>query len=181
MNIKTTKIYIIGPAGSGKSFLAKKLSNTEVRPRYSEKQLPILDLDDIFWKIKYIKENTSSKKQKLLQKFMLTNPANWIVEGAPKEFLKPVSKEATKIIWLNPNICTLVYRIIKRFIIVKITKCNNSKARPQCYYTKKTPPETWKSFYKLAKGIISYKSKNNLYYQHKECYILNASRTNKKR
>jgi adenylate kinase family enzyme len=148
------KIYIIGPSGSGKSFLAKKLSK-----KYSS---PILDLDDIFWKTKYTKEHTPTKKQELLQKFIKNNPNNWIIEGAPQEFLNSVSKHKPKIIWLNQNTTTLLYRVLKRFIFTKFKKSNN------LYHKNQPPKETLKSLSKILRGIISYKRKNELYYQHQK-------------
>ncbi len=181
------KIYIIGPAGSGKTTLANKLGK-----KYN---LPILNLDDIFWKTKYTQENSPKQKQALLKKFLsnpnsfhsqtiskqsqlntsnnksknsqipkFSNPNHgWIIDGANKDFIPTVSPQATKIIWLNPNIFTLIYRITKRFLISKylnVRRLNKNKS--------KTKKETWYGLYWLLKGIVSYKAHNSLYHLHKK-------------
>ena len=196
MEKRIRKIYIIGPAGSGKTTLANKLGK-----RYG---LPVLDLDDIFWKTKYTRENSPKQKQALLQKF-LNNPYSfysrtkaeqfqcnissnkksknsqlfkfpnsnrgWIIDGANKDFIPTVAPQATKIIWLNPNIITLIYRLTKRFFLLRrptskyldvgrLSKSQNN--------TEECKQETWSGFYRLLKGVISYKLHNDLYHLHKK-------------
>ncbi len=191
MRKRIRKIYIIGPAGSGKTTLAKKLGK-----KYN---LPVLNLDDIFWKTKYTQENSPEQKEALLQKFLdnpysfhsstipkHTQPNNsnnksknsqlskfpnsnygWIIDGANKDFISTVSPQATKIIWLNPNIFILLYQITKRFFLLRyyldvgrLSKSQNN--------TEKRKKETWSGFYRLLKGVISYKLRNDLYHLHKK-------------
>ncbi|RUA12408.1 MAG: hypothetical protein DSY82_01355, partial [Flavobacteriia bacterium] len=179
------KIYIIGPAGSGKSTLAHKLGK-----KYD---LPILDLDNIFWKIKYTQENTFQQKQLLLKKFIDNNQnTGWIVEGANKDFIKQTISQNPKVIWLNPNIFILFYNIVKRFIKDKylssneklssdksrpkdksknkITKSENNTAKGKDSLRNKKPDaqHTWYGLYWLLRGIISYKLHNKLYNIHKQ-------------
>ncbi len=187
MQKKLQKIYIIGPAGSGKTTLANKLGK-----KYN---LPILNLDDIFWKTKYTQENSPEQKEALLQKF-LNNPSSfhsstipkhtqpnnsnnksknsqlpkfpnsnygWVIDGANKDFIPTTSSQATKIIWLNPNIFMLIYRITKRFLISRYLDVRHlSKNKP------KTKKETWYGLYWLLKGVISYKLHNDLYRLHEK-------------
>ncbi len=153
MRIPNKKIYIIGPAGSGKTTLANKL--------HAKYHLPVLSLDNIFWRKKYSQEYNSIKKQELLQNFLKNNSNGWIIEGAPQEFLKPISRQATKIIWLNPSITTLLCRTSKRFISAKLHKSKNFQNKNSFQR------ETFQSFLKIITGIISYKRKNSLYHQHK--------------
>ena len=151
--IKTPrKIYIIGPAGSGKSTLAYKLGK-----KYN---LPILDLDNIFWKVKYTKENTFQQKQLLLKEFIDNNQdTGWIIEGANKDFIKQTISQNPKVIWLNPNVFILFYNIVKRFIKDKYLSSSNERPDAQ---------HTWYGLYWLLKGIISYKLHNKLYDIHKQ-------------
>ena len=178
MQRKIRKIYIIGPAGSGKTTLAKKLGK-----KYN---LPVLNLDDIFWKTKYTQENSPEQKQALLQKFLnnpysfhhqttsersqyntlnnksksqtsqISKPPNfnsgWIIEGAPPEFSRQIVQSAEQIIWLNPNTFLLIWRLLKRYF----------QNRQQEH-----SPESWPRTYLLLRGVISYKLGNKLYRLHK--------------
>jgi len=179
MQRKIRKIYIIGPAGSGKTTLAKKLGK-----KYN---LPVLNLDDIFWKVKYTQQNSPKQKQALLQKF-LNNPYSfrpqttsersqyntlnsqsksqnfqapkppnfnhgWIIEGASPEFSRQIVQSAEQIIWLNPNTFLLIWRLLKRYF----------QNRQQEH-----SPESWPRTYLLLRGVISYKLGNKLYQLHKK-------------
>ena len=192
MQKKLQKIYIIGPAGSGKTTLAKKLGK-----KYN---LPILNLDDIFWKTKYTQENSPEQKQALLQKF-LNNPSSfhpqatqkqsqlnssnnksknsqiakssnynygWIIDGANKDFIPTVAPQATEIIWLNPNIITLIYRLTKRFFLLRHPTSKYLDVGCLSKNKSKIKKETWSGLYWLLKGIVSYKLHNDLYRLHRE-------------
>jgi adenylate kinase family enzyme len=162
-NIK--KIYIIGPAGSGKSTLANIFSK-----KYN---LPTLDLDDIFWRTKYTKEYSPAEKQNQLKNFLKKyKKVGWIIEGAPKEFIKPVSKYTPRVIWLNPNIIVLIYRITKRFAIERLhylLSFFNPEINKKYFFRHNhvIVKSSWRSYYRLLKGLLSYKLKNDLYLQHK--------------
>ena len=192
MRKKIRKIYIIGPAGSGKTTLAKKLGK-----KYN---LPVLNLDDIFWKTKYTQENSPEQKEALLQKF-LNNPYSfhsrttpkqsqlnasnnksknsqlpkfpnsnygWIIDGANKDFIPTVAPQATEIIWLNPNIITLIYRLTKRFFLLRRRTSKYLDVRRLSGDNAEIKKETWSGFYRLLKGVISYKLRNDLYHLHKK-------------
>ena len=162
MQKKLQKIYIIGPAGSGKTTLANKLGK-----KYN---LPILNLDDIFWKTRYTQENSPKQKQTLLQEFLNHNKKiGWIIDGANKDFIPTIAPQATEIIWLNPNIFILIYRITKRFLTSKyldVRRLSKNKS--------KTKKETWSGFYRLSKGVITYKLHNDLYHLHKKTAKLHS-------
>ncbi len=53
------KIYIVGTMGSGKTYLAKKLSK--------ELNIPHYDLDDLYWKRKYTSKNSEENKKSNLE------------------------------------------------------------------------------------------------------------------
>ena len=152
------KIYIIGPAGSGKSTLASQLGK-----KYN---LPVLYLDNIFWRIKYTQENTFHQKQILLKEFMAnTQTSGWIIEGTNQDFINQTISQNPKVFWLNPNIFILFYNVLKRFIKNKYLASNK---KPDAQHT-------WYGLYWLFKGIINYKLHNNLYNTHKQTSFENKN------
>ena len=182
------KIYIIGPAGSGKSFLAKRLhiysnkidnkdyqrnvfTDQQISSQFPKKQLPILDLDDIFWAKKYTRLNIPQKQRRLLQHFLQANQKiGWIIEGASPNFSQDILVFKPKIIWLNPPLIILLYRLTKRFILknnfIQNKRFLLNKYKPG--QITKTSPEKLANLYKLYKGVIGYKMKDNLYKTHKK-------------
>ncbi|ELR97254.1 dephospho-CoA kinase [Gloeocapsa sp. PCC 73106] len=86
---------IIGNCGSGKTTLAKKLSQSA--------QIPILDLDTIAWT-----QGSTPVRQPIdvvkirLQKFCLSQ-SNWIVEGCYGDLIEIVLKWKPELIFLNPG------------------------------------------------------------------------------
>jgi adenylate kinase family enzyme len=88
--MKYKKIHIIGGPGSGKSYLAKKLSG-----RYS---IPCYDLDDIFWdknQREYIRTPEEARQKKLST--ILKNDS-WIIEGVYYKWLADSFEDADKIV-----------------------------------------------------------------------------------
>lgn len=69
------KIHIIGCSGTGKSYLAKRLSE-----KYN---IPHFDLDDIFWdnsSDRYGVKMPDEKRNQLLDDILRKN--DWIIEGS---------------------------------------------------------------------------------------------------
>ena len=103
------KIFIIGPAGSGKTTVAKKISYAlNIETTY---------LDDLFWKndkdsinIKRENEERTILFNEILKK------ENWIIEGAYVEWPLPAMKEADCIVYMNIPKIILHKRIWIRFI-----------------------------------------------------------------
>jgi adenylate kinase family enzyme len=107
------RIYIIGAAGSGKTTLAKKLSEII--------NVATTNLDDVFWcntnnsygvKRKINERNTMYEK--ILQK------ESWIIEGAYIEWPKKGFLLADKLVFLNIKESVINFRIIKRFLLRKL-------------------------------------------------------------
>lgn len=71
------KIHIIGSVGSGKTTLARSLSNTL--------QLPFHELDNVVWIRKQLGDirRTDQERQEYLQSIIQTN--GWIIEGIHQE------------------------------------------------------------------------------------------------
>jgi len=104
--MEINKIHILGPPGSGKTHLAKELSN--------KLKLDYFELDNISWEIKYKKKRDIFEKQILLEKIILNN--KWIVEGVQTSFIHSSINKADKIIFLNFNFFILFYRIFRRYL-----------------------------------------------------------------
>ena len=103
------KIHIIGCSGTGKTYLAKKLSNKYNIPHY--------DLDNIYWdnsSEKYGIKTEVEKRDKLLQKILEKD--DWIIEGIYYKWLEQSFKNADIIYILDLPKYIYKFRIIKRFI-----------------------------------------------------------------
>ena len=101
------RIHIIGISGSGKSYLADKIS----------KKLNIekIDLDDIYWENKFSKKRELSCAKKLLNK-KLEQKDNWITEGIYTNWISYAIENSDKIIWIQiDNNLKLSWRIFSRW------------------------------------------------------------------
>ena len=107
------KIHIIGCSGTGKTYLAKKLSKKYNIPHY--------DLDNIYWdnfSKKYGIKMEVEKRNKLLQNILEKDA--WIIEGIYYKWLEQSFKEADTIYILDLPKYIYKIRIIKRFIKRKL-------------------------------------------------------------
>lgn len=114
------KIHIIGCAGSGKTYLGKKLSQ--------QFNCPILDLDTIFWDKNTDRYGIKTPKElrlKHLNEF-LTNES-YIIEGIYYKWLDTSFEQADKIIILETNIWLCSFRILQRFIKRKLGLIESKK------------------------------------------------------
>lgn len=134
------KIHIIGCSGSGKTYLAKALSD-----KYS---IPHFDLDDIQW------DNTSDsygvkmpveKRNALLNK-ILSNDA-WIIEGVYYSWVEQSFEDADRIFVLDMPEYIYKWRIIRRSVKRKMG-------------IEKGKKETLKSVINLLKWTDTFKNKN---------------------
>ena len=134
------KIHIIGCSGSGKTYLAKALSD-----KYS---IPHFDLDDIQW------DNTSDsygvkmpveKRNALLNK-ILSNDA-WIIEGVYYSWVEQSFEDADRIFVLDMPEYICKWRIIRRSVKRKMG-------------IEKGKKETFKSVINLLKWTDTFKNKN---------------------
>lgn len=107
------KIHIIGGGGSGKTYIANRLS----------KILDIIcyDLDDVFWDndantygIKALEHVRDKKIEEILKN------DSWIIEGVYHKWLFESFKNADIIFILRPNIYLQHFRCITRFIKRKL-------------------------------------------------------------
>lgn len=106
------RIHIIGSIGSGKTTLAKKLSD--------QLSIPYFELDNVVWKrfdtgdIK----RSEQERDEYLSEIIATE--NWIIEGAHHEWVSSCFQNADLILFLDISLSIRRYRIIKRYFKQKI-------------------------------------------------------------
>ncbi len=105
------KIHIIGPSGSGKSYLARKLSR-----QYS---VPAWSLDDLFWDNDgYSGKRDPEERDAMLEKIL--RGEQWIIEGVQHSWVGRAFEDADVIVLLEPPALLCRIRIIRRFVHRKI-------------------------------------------------------------
>lgn len=131
------KIHIIGGPGSGKTYIAKKLSSTL--------KIPCYDLDDIYWDNK-AKTYDTMKDPKLRDKefSLLLKKDKWIIEGVYGHWNKMGFKKADLIIILKQNRFIRTRRLFWRYFKT-VLNIEDYKRR-----------ETWKYFWSLVKFSWNY-------------------------
>jgi len=108
-----SKIHIIGGPGSGKSYLARRLSADLGHPSH--------DLDDLFWDNSAESYGTRAKPEVRDQKLQeLLQLPRWIIEGVYHQWLDESFRLADTIIVLSPFVCVRDWRILKRFVMRKL-------------------------------------------------------------
>lgn len=134
------KIHIIGGPGSGKSFLAEKLSKKYNIAHY--------DLDDLQWDNKasdYGTKRSSQERAHLLDTILKTD--HWIIEGVYFSWCRQCFADADKIYLLNGSLYQCRYRIIRRFFRRKLGM-------------EKGKRESFKSLWELLKWTEKYQKEN---------------------
>ena len=107
------KIRIIGGSGSGKTYLARKLSEKYGIPHY--------DLDDLQWDNaadRYGVKRDPDERNRLLNE--LLNQDDWIIEGVYYAWCGQCFKDADRIYLLDVPRRVYRYRIIRRFVRRKL-------------------------------------------------------------
>ncbi|KAK0451423.1 AAA domain-containing protein [Desarmillaria tabescens] len=100
------RIHIVGNCGTGKSTLAKKLSQIL--------GIPYISLDTIFWRPDW-EQTPNEEFQSLVSKTMDDNPNGWIIDGNYQQHIgKLVQNNATDIIWLDPPFLLYFPRVLVR-------------------------------------------------------------------
>lgn len=134
------KIHIIGGPGSGKTSLARELSNKYRIPHY--------DLDDLQWDNEsnsYGKKRDQNERDALLAEILKQN--DWIIEGVYYAWCRQCFEDADKIYLLNVPRKTYRSRIIQRFIRRK-------------FGLEKGKKETLKSVRELLRWADKYQNEN---------------------
>lgn len=107
------KIHIIGGPGSGKTFLAEKLSEQLGIPHY--------DLDALQWdnaSLSYGKKRDAHERDALLREILQKDA--WIIEGVYYAWCGQCFEDADRIYLLSVPRYQYGYRIIRRFVRRKL-------------------------------------------------------------
>ena len=134
------KIHIIGCSGTGKTYLARKLSEKYNIQHY--------DLDDIQWDNSadgYGLKMPVNKREELLKQILIQE--SWIIEGVYYAWVTESFQMADVIYVLDLPSYIYKYRIIIRFIKRKLG-------------IEKGKKETFKSVYNLLKWTNKYQNNN---------------------
>jgi adenylate kinase family enzyme len=108
-----TKIHIIGGPGSGKTYIANKISKRLKVPKY--------ELDYLFWDhdSEYFGSQTHPvKRQEKLATILAAE--NWVIEGVYYSWLEESFNQADYILVLKTNVYVRDWRIARRFILRKM-------------------------------------------------------------
>ncbi|PBK66037.1 hypothetical protein ARMSODRAFT_960487 [Armillaria solidipes] len=100
------RIHIAGNCGTGKSTVAKKLSQLL--------DIPHVSLDSLFWRPNW-EQTPDAEFKALVSKAMNNNPNGWIIDGNYQSHIgKLVQNTATDIIWLDPPFLLYFPRMLVR-------------------------------------------------------------------
>ncbi len=110
------KIYIVGSVASGKTTLAKRLSNKlGITCTHLDGIIHIKDESDKVW------GNVRGSDDEVARLFEDTiKELNWIVEDAGRKCFTTALEKADYIIYLKPSVVVRKIRIIKRYIRQKV-------------------------------------------------------------
>ncbi len=132
------RIRIIGPVGSGKTTLTRKLSEA--------KDIPMFTLDDMIWSRgpNGDKRNSTEYRDALLNEVI--QKESWIIEGTHLGWADLSFDKADLIIFLNPSVSVRIYRFSKRFFRQK-------RGFDPISYT-----PTWKIYGRMFKWTYQYET-----------------------
>lgn len=102
----TTRILVLGSPGAGKTTITDLLS--------TKLELPVLHIDNIYWKDAWIKYSNKEISDSIL---LFLQNKKWIIDGNYQNFyLNRRINDAELIIFLDFNSIISIYRVIKRHI-----------------------------------------------------------------
>ncbi|RCW40571.1 DNA topology modulation protein FlaR [Paenibacillus prosopidis] len=106
------RIHIIGEVGSGKTYLAKQLSEMLSIPYYQ--------LDNVVWKRTEVQDirNSPEVRDEILERILKTE--SWIIEGVHYKWVLKSFEFSDVIIFLHPNVYKRDRQMILRYLKQKI-------------------------------------------------------------
>lgn len=145
------KVFIIGVAGSGKTTLAKKISEIIDAPTFK--------LDDIYWRKKYYDKRSYEECTRELKKIISKNKG-WVIEGL-YGFGKVAADKADLVIFLNYGKHIVGWRAFKRWLKSKdqsFSVLRQVIKAIRTYEKKPKPPENISTFEEQKRAISGNKS-----------------------
>lgn len=102
------RIHIIGPTGSGKTYISQVLSN--------KLGICCYELDTVMWSspVEFADKRPPEVRQKLLEEII--GQDSWIVEGVYYKWLVENFEKAQVIIYVDTNVIVRHARIVLRFV-----------------------------------------------------------------
>lgn len=108
------KIDIIGSVASGKTTLARKISQKYNVPHYEK--------DNVVWDMTPYGDRKRSPEERDLHFQKIISGDDWIVEGSPRKCLKESFSCCDYVVVLNEETSVRLFRVFKRWIKQKIGK-----------------------------------------------------------
>lgn len=105
------KIRIIGPCGSGKTYIAKELSR-----KYN---IPYYELDNLVWNRAEVQRRNPFEVRDA-QLMDILRQDSWIVEGAHYKWGWDSFSQAGLIVIIKPNKLAAQYRVVRRFVRTRL-------------------------------------------------------------
>jgi adenylate kinase family enzyme len=115
-----TRIHIIGGPGSGKSYIAAKLSKMLGLPKH--------ELDNFFWDQDSEYFGAQTPPQKRAEKLAsVLAKEKWIIEGVYHSWIEESFRQADYIFVLKTNVYLRDWRIVKSFLFKKVKLASSSR------------------------------------------------------
>ncbi|MCR4327449.1 MAG: AAA family ATPase [Nanoarchaeota archaeon] len=141
--MKFKKIFIFGLMGSGKTTLAKIISNYFKIPYYTT--------DNFVYIRNSEKRRSIEESKKIIKK--ISDKEKWIIEGAHnREWVKDTVKKADLVIFLNPSKIVMAKRII----------LNRKNKFRLLYGILRWGPKTYRDYKKIVKKFVELKNKKEI-------------------
>lgn len=113
------KIWVIGSSGAGKSYLSDQLAKHSGFKKYC--------LDDFFWLPGWQIREITAFRHSISD---LIKEDSWIIEGVYSQISPDLLQEIDSVIWLDPPLYKMIYRVLKRSLInifLKKEICNGNR------------------------------------------------------
>lgn len=158
------KIYVIGPAGSGKTTFARGMAR--------RRNIPYFSIDDIKWindqKFKHYTHSRSYQERTDAISEIIASNNSWIFDGVYcADWVNPVFQHADEIIFLDTPLFICQWRCIKRFIKTYNSQTSSFKALLDLL--------KWNQSYK-SKYLTQIRQKVDLF--NKKYYVVSCTKGN---
>lgn len=113
------KLWIVGPPGSGKSTLSKKLCK--------EFNIDVYELDELYWKENWTRTCEEDFRNKIS---LVVSNDSWIIDGYYEQVEDLVLENSDIIILLEQPVVRLLFRVVKRSLFRIISRkqvCNGNR------------------------------------------------------